>query len=286
MQTAVRAAEVSKGNASAQLEAAGKKIEALQLDKHSLACKVAGLQQEAGKQHQLLNEVHDHLQHQHASYEQLKAKHAEVEQQAQTAFAHIKDLESQQAPCQQLHSRPLHLEDQLGHLSAKYEAALQQFQESRTELAARNQQQQQACQHERECRQQHQKLEEELQMLLAERQGLQLSVHEAEATIQQAQAWQEQLLQEVGKLHAALQELACDKSAWSAAVTKLEARAAAAETKCAQVPGSRDFVHNLIICAALVKHLLAFAFVNMSQAVLHITVLMIISAICCSAHRI
>ncbi|KAK9835592.1 hypothetical protein WJX74_003710 [Apatococcus lobatus] len=90
---------------------------------------------------------------------------------------------------------------------------------------------QQSANHEKE-------LQQELQLLLGEKQELQLSVSEAQAAYQEVHSWQEQLLQEVGRLHAALQELAREKHAWSAAVTDLETRATAAETQSSEAQRS------------------------------------------------
>lgn len=235
VQTALQAAEASRDNANVQLKAAGQQIEVLQHDKQTLVARVAEHQQEADEQHQLLDEVHDHLQQQHASYKHLKAKHATVQKQAETAAAHVKHLEGQVSNLQQLHSGPSLVAEQLHQVSKRHEAALLELEEARSELAARKKQRQQATQRERDYQHHTERLQSELQMLLDEKLELQQSVNAAEASIQGAHDWQNQLLQEVGRLHAASQELANDKHAWAAAITELEARGNSMQAKTAEV---------------------------------------------------
>ena len=76
------------------------------------------------------------------------------------------------------------------------------------------------------------KLQQELQLLLNEKHLLETIAAQAEAAVNETQEWQEQLLQEVSRLHAATQEIASSRSTWSTAV---EGRALAADSAYAQV---------------------------------------------------
>ena len=232
LQTMLQAAEADSNLVRRELQQATSQILSLHHAKEGMATERARVERHASAQHKLLEEVNDHLQQQHASYQKLKSKHAELEQ-AKAAENCNQRLQKQLSRRQQASADSSELQKELARLSADYDEALQQLQSVQEELQAERQHRLHGSQH--EDREAAEELQRQLQLLLQEKKQLKLSVNEADAALDQAQAGQKQLLGEVSKLHAALQEIASTKHAWAAALEALEHQAGAAEATSNQV---------------------------------------------------